>query len=114
MIFEIIEANNELKQLGGKNIEGIKYKERISNALFENFQLNIYPNWQISRDSFLRLKSFKDDYVDNITIRGIVDRIYNLEVLRLIMNDMNLKFQQLRMELLNDNEDSTFVKIKKK
>lgn len=105
MIFEIIEQNKPLKQMAKKERMGDRYKALLSNALYDNYQLSISPYWKLTKNNFENLKKFKDEYVSNTTARGIFDRNYNLDVLRLIFNDMSLKFSQLSLEFINDNTD---------
>jgi hypothetical protein len=93
MIYEIIEKNQDLRDFGIKQMDGAKYMESIGQACIYSFNLNIHPTWEINKKNFLEFLAFKKDYVGRImSKRGKIDTNFNMEVLRLAINDLNLKF----------------------
>ena len=94
MIYEIIEKNQELKNIGNKQMDGAKYMESVGLASMYSFNINIYPTWEITKQNFDEFLAFKRDYVGRMmSKRGKLDTNFNMEVLRLAINDISLKFQ---------------------
>jgi len=110
VIFEILEPYDDLKKRSRLEPSGEKYKDMISQVLFDNYTIAISPSWRLTKDNFRKLKRFKEEYFSKLmTVKGRVDKNYNLEVLRIIMNDLTLKFKQLELDLLSDFDDFTYV-----
>lgn len=74
-------------------MDGAKYMESVGLACMYSFNITIYPTWEINKQNFDEFLAFKRDYVGRMmSKRGKLDTNFNMEVLRLAINDISLKF----------------------
>lgn len=106
IIYQIVDRTfniNELvKELSSERLSE-RLAERVAQTVEEVTGIRILPRWFLTSKSYSDFIKFKNTFVDNVSgSRGNVVTNFNTSVLKLVVNSICLKMQQMNLSVLTD------------